>query len=195
MARVESGDAFAVVPSPVVDLVGRGDEVVRLQQFVRRACAHGGSFLIQGGPGAGKTALLEAIASGAAAEGIVVVGGSGLEDETGTSFSLLNLLLRPLRHHIPALDARHRTPLSMALGLGDMPTPAGLDVANAIVELLQIAGAARPLLVIVDDLSWVDRSSAAVLSFIARRLTGQQIGFLGASDPSLSSHFDGKGSP
>jgi DNA-binding CsgD family transcriptional regulator len=195
MARVESGDAFAVVPSPVVDLVGRGDEVVRLQQFVRRACAHGGSFLIQGGPGAGKTALLEAIASGAAAEGIVVVGGSGLEDETGTSFSLLNLLLRPLRHHIPALDARHRTPLSMALGLGDMPTPAGLDVANAIVELLQIAGAARPLLVIVDDLSWVDRSSAAVLSFIARRLAGQAIGFLGASDPSLSSHFDGKGIP
>ncbi len=195
MARAETGDAVAVVRAPAVELVGRSDEVTQVREFVRHACLHGGSFLIQGEPGAGKTALLETIAAGAMAEGVLVVGGSGSQDETGTGFSLLNLLLRPLRGHIPALDTRHRTPLSMALGLGDMPTPAGLDVANAIVELLQIASVARPLLVVVDDLPWVDRDSAAVLEFIARRLAGQAIGFLAASTPSLPSHFDGKGIP
>jgi DNA-binding CsgD family transcriptional regulator len=193
MARTEPGDAPAVVKSPFADLVGRDEEVARLQEFVRQARLHGGSFLIQGERGVGKSTLLEATARGAAAEGILVVGGAGLEDETDTGFSLLNLLLRPLRSHIPALDPRHRTPLSMALGLGDMPTPAGLDVANAIVELLQIASVDRPLLVIVDDLPRVDRSSAAVLGFIARRLAGRAIGFLAASNPSLPSHFDGTG--
>jgi DNA-binding CsgD family transcriptional regulator len=183
------------VPRSAVDLVGRGGDLQLLREFVQQASVRGGSFLVHGEPGAGKTALLEAAAACAAAEGIVVLGGAGLRDETDTNFSLLNLLLRPLRSHIPALNDRHRTPLSMALGLGDMPAPAGLDVANAIVELLQIACVARPLLMIVDDLHHVDRSSSDVLGFIARRLAGRAIGLLAASDPAQPSHFDGKGIP
>lgn len=35
-----------------------------------------------------------------------------------------------------------------------------------------------PMVVIVDDLPWLDRASAAVLGFVARRVRGAQIGFL-----------------
>src|ERR1043165_2463386 len=73
-----------------------------------------------------------------------------------------------------------REALEVALGFGFGPAPDRLTVSNATVELLNWAATSRPGLGIVDDLPWLDRASAAVLGFVARRLTGSRVGFLGA---------------
>ncbi len=58
--------------------------------------------------------------------------------------------------------------------------PDRLTVSNATVEVLNRAAASRPVLVVVDDLPWLDRASAAVLGFVTRRLAGGGVSFLGA---------------
>ena len=78
----------------------------------------------------------------------------------------------------------------MALGLGDGPPPDQLLVCNAAFSLLVNAGSRQPLLMIVDDLQWVDRASALVLGFVARRLHGTRVGFLAASRPRDESYFE-----
>ncbi len=54
-------------------------------------------------------------------------------------------------------------------------------VSNAALSVLRQAAEVRPLLLVVDDLQWLDRASADVLSFVARRLSGSRVGFLAAA--------------
>src|SRR5262249_57254302 len=51
------------------------------------------------------------------------------------------------------------------------------------------------VLVILDDLPWLDRASAGVLSFVARRLGGSQVGLIGASRTGEPLFFDHVGLP
>ena len=62
---------------------------------------------------------------------------------------------------------------------GDPPKPP--QVAQAALNLIRGTAAGRPLLLVVDDLQWMDRSSADVLSFVVRRLGGSRAGFLAAA--------------
>jgi hypothetical protein len=50
-----------------------------------------------------------------------------------------------------------------------------------------------PLLIVVDDLPWLDRATNAVLGFVARRLIGSRIGFLAASRAGAVSFFEPSG--
>jgi adenylate kinase len=47
---------------------------------------------------------------------------------------------------------------------------------------------ATPVLVVVDDLQWLDRASAVVLAFVARHVGGSRVGVLAAS-PGRGSEF------
>ena len=78
----------------------------------------------------------------------------------------------------------------MALGLGDGPPPAQLLVASAVLALLQQAAKEQPLLLIVDDLPWLDRANALVLGMVARRLAGLPVGLLAACRTGEPSFFD-----
>jgi hypothetical protein len=49
------------------------------------------------------------------------------------------------------------------------------------LTVLRHAAASGPVLVIVDDVPWLDRATAGVLGFVARRLAGSRAGFLAAS--------------
>jgi DNA-binding CsgD family transcriptional regulator len=53
----------------------------------------------------------------------------------------------------------------------------------------------QPLLLLIDDLQWIDRASAGVLGFVARRLTGSRIGFMAAYRSGWDSLFDRRGLP
>jgi DNA-binding CsgD family transcriptional regulator len=59
---------------------------------------------------------------------------------------------------------------------GVRPEPSAISVA--FLNALRTLTAREPLLVAVDDVQWLDRPSADVLAFAARRLGGEDVGFL-----------------
>jgi len=174
-------------------LFGRDKDLEVLHAFVGQSSADGGALVLSGAPGVGKTVLLEAVAAHSADAGLRVLRAAGAEFEADLSFAGLNQVLHPLFDGLEDLSPPQRTALGVALGLGDGPAPDQLVVCNAGLSLLAKAASKEPLLVIVDDLQWVDRASALVLGFVARRLHGTRVGFLAAFRSGGGSFFERSG--
>jgi hypothetical protein len=174
-------------------LFGRDKDLELLHAFVGQSSSDGGALVLSGAPGVGKTVLLEAVAAHSAGAGLRVLRAAGAEFEAGLSFAGLNQVLHPLFDGIEGLSPPQRAALEVALGLGDGPAPDRLVVGNAALSLLVRAASEEPLLVIVDDLQWVDRASALVLGFVARRLHGTRVGFLAALRSGDESFFERSG--
>ena len=181
------------LPGP--GLTGRDGDLDFLRGFFGQALVSGGALLLTGDPGVGKTALLDALADGAAAAGTMVLRVAGAEFEGDVSFSGLNQALFPLAGEFGELGAAHRDALLVALGFGTGPAPDRLLVSNAALALLRRVAARVPLLLVVDDLPWIDRASAGVLGFVARRLAGSRVGLLAACRTGAQSYFDRAGLP
>jgi DNA-binding CsgD family transcriptional regulator len=179
-------------------LVGRDAELGFLVEFFRQAAVSGGALFVSGDPGVGKTALLNALADSVSASGITVLRVAGAEFEGDVSFAGLNQALFGLLGGLDELGAAHQEALHVALGLGALgsgPAPDRLLVSNAALALLRRSAARVPLLLIVDDLPWIDRASADVLGFVARRLVGSRAGLLVACRTGAQSYFDRAGLP
>jgi DNA-binding CsgD family transcriptional regulator len=169
-------------------LPGRELDLDVIRTFVSGVADGGGALVLSGEPGVGKSALLDAAAGMAAEAGIRVLraAGAGFED---VSFAGLNQVLLPLRDEFGLLDALQRNALNVALGLDDGPPGDRLVVSNAALALLCRAAADRPVLVVVDDAPRLDRASALVLGFAARRLGGSRVGFLAAARSGAQGFF------
>lgn len=178
-----------------IDLFGRDAEFGLLRSFVDRAARSGGAMLLSGQAGVGKTTLLDAACAHAEGLGAGVVRASGAEFEAAHSFSTLHQAVFPLVGRLDALSSVHRAALGVALGLDEGSPPGLLVIANAALALLSQEAATRPVLLVVDDLPWVDRASAMVLAIIARRLAGIRVGFLAAFRSGEESFFDRAGLP
>lgn len=173
-------------------LLGRDDELTRLDALI---AADGGCLLLSGDTGIGKSALLEATATQASAAGSLVLRAVGSEFESDLSYAALNQLLLPLHQGIRELGAIHRDALSVALGLDGGPSAERMVVSTAALLLLGQAAVQRPVIVVVDDVHWLDRSSATVLRFIARRLAGSGVAMLVAVRTGEAGPFDPTGLP
>ena len=86
-------------------LVGRLEELEFLQAFVRDTAVNGGTLLVSGGPGVGKTTLLDAAEQYARASGTTVVRVVATELEGELSYAALNQALYPLLEHRSARRA------------------------------------------------------------------------------------------
>ena len=186
------GDPFEYGASDA--LVGRAKQVERICKFLA-AGDRGGALLLSGQVGVGKTALLNAAAGVASSAGTRVLRAAGVEFEADVSYSALNQLLFPLSGAFDDLDGAHREALRVAVGFGSGPPPDRLVVSSATLMLLRGAATAEPLLLVVDDLPWMDRASAAVLGFVARRLDGSRVSFLGAMRSGSETFFNRGGLP
>ena len=189
MTRDEKASA-ALPGHGVATLVGRDSELALVGAFLDQAAAEGGALLLTGDPGVGKTMLLDAAATTAGAAGTRVLRVAGAEFGGEANFSALSDLLRPVlddRGHLSELNQRA---LNVTLGLGHGAPPERLVQANAVLALLRHVSAAGPVLLVADDLPWLDRPSAMVLGLVARRLTGTRIGFLGAARPEEEGFFE-----
>jgi len=180
---------------PAGRLIGRSSELAAVGAFLDQARSDGAALLIFGEPGAGKTALLDAAAEMALAAGTRVLRVAGAEFEAEISFAGLHQALLPLHAEFTSLSRPHQEALNVALGFGTGRTPDRLLVSNAALMMLRRAAAARPVLVAVDDLPWLDRVSAGVLGFVARRLADSSVGFLATSRPGEESFFERVGLP
>ncbi|MEV4620763.1 LuxR C-terminal-related transcriptional regulator [Asanoa sp. NPDC049573] len=150
-------------------LYGRTREQNHIQQLVAAA---GGAVVLRGGPGIGKTALLDWAAGLPAAR---VLRGSGVEFEAELPFAGLSQLLRPVLDRLDRLPGPQRAAVSGAFGLARGEAADRLLVGFGVLSLLAEAAADGPLLCLVDDAHWLDAVSADALLFAARRLSGEGV--------------------
>ncbi|MFD7813914.1 ATP-binding protein [Streptomyces sp. NPDC059785] len=170
MDRRSSADGQAVrTGAGGQTVIGRDEELRLLRGLLTNAATGNGSaLLISGSAGVGKSALLRRLSADAAAQHFRVLRTSGVETEQWLPFAALQLLLQPASREIEKLPAPHRLALSGAFGATEAE-PHIYRVGLAVLELLADAAERRPLLLLVDDLQWIDTSSRDVLRFVSRR--------------------------
>ncbi|RPE46057.1 regulatory LuxR family protein [Streptomyces sp. Ag109_O5-1] len=150
-------------------MIGRDGELRTLRGLLAdTAGGNGSTLLVHGAAGVGKSALLRTIGAEATESGFKVLRTSGVEPEQWLPFAALQLLLQPLARGVEDLSAPYRSALSGVFGVRDTE-PEIYQVGLAVLELLADAASRQPLLLLVDDLQWIDTSSRDVLKFVARR--------------------------
>src|SRR5579864_3790719 len=171
-------------------LAGRGPESARLDRLLADARAGQSAVLVlRGEPGIGKTALLGYAAERAA--GLQVVRAAGAASEMELPFASLHQLCGPLLGGLGRLPPPQRDALGTAFGLCAGAQPDRFLIGLAVLSLLSDTAEERPLLCLVDDAQWLDRSSAQVLAFVARRLQAESVALLFAErEPGEPGEFD-----
>ena len=161
-------------------LVGRDAELGKLADVLARAgSGTSAAAVIRGEAGFGKTALLDAVAARARAGGWTTLNVRGIESEAALASAGLLGALTPLRGDLDSVPAAQADALVAALGWGTATTSGDrFLVGAATLSLLAAAATRAPILVVVDDVQWVDVESASALTFAARRLGHDQIAFV-----------------
>lgn len=175
-------------------ILGREAELKALTGFLGHAFLSGGTLLVTGEAGLGKTALLDVIA-GRAARKARVLRAPGCEFETGLSYAGLHLLLLPVAEEMSRLAEADRAALGTALGSLRGEPPGRLPLTGAMLSLVDRLTATAPLLLVVDDVQWMDRASVVALSLVARRLGGRPCGLLLSQRTGYESFFDARSVP
>src|SRR5262249_15214999 len=139
----------------------------------------GRALVVRGEAGVGKSALLDYLA-GAAAD-MRVARAVGVESEMELAFASLHLLCAPLLDRLEGLPGPQRDALGAAFGVREGAAPDRVLVGLAVVALRAEVAEDRPLLCLVDDAQWLDRASAQVLAFAARRLLAEPVGLVFAA--------------
>jgi len=173
-------------------LVGRDRECEALDRLLSEArVAHSGVLALVGEPGIGKTALLEYAVEHS--EGMRVLQVRGIESESVVPFGGLLQLLRPGLGLLDRIPTPQADALAAALALQPSSTHGRFAVGAATLSLLATYAEDGPVLVVVDDVHWLDESSAEALLFAVRRLVADPIAVLLAvrdDEPSLLDSSD-----
>ncbi|MEU8976206.1 AAA family ATPase [Streptomyces monashensis] len=162
-------------------LAGREEELSALTEAFQRA--DGGqpsTMLIAGEAGVGKSRLVSEFAAQLPASTWQLTGACLEIGETGLPFAPFTAILRELVRSIGVEEVRHMLPNGETGELGRLlpslsrPHSANeTDLARArlfeqFLALLQALGQRAPVLLVVEDVHWADRSSLDLLAFIIR---------------------------
>jgi hypothetical protein len=169
--------AASPAPGRGLNLLGRAAECGLLERLVEDVRAgESRALVLHGEPGVGKTALLEYVAE--QASGCRVLSASGVQSEMELAFAALHQLCAPLLGQVDGLPPPQAAALRITFGLSLGPVPDRFLVSLAVLGLLSEVAAERPLVCLVDDEHWLDRASAQVLAFVARRLGAESVGLV-----------------
>ena len=163
-------------------VLGRERELQAVASFLDTLGERGpAACVLEGEAGIGKTVLWREGVAHARASAVRVLACAPAAAEAGLSYSALADLLAGIEPGVlAALPAPQRNALEVAL-LRAAPADALAGqraIATAVVSVLDRLASPAPLVVAIDDVQWLDRPSARVLEFAARRLEGRPIGFL-----------------
>jgi DNA-binding CsgD family transcriptional regulator len=170
-------------------LADRETERARLDQLLAAARLGRSSMLVlRGEAGIGKSALLDYAAE--RAEGCRILRATGAEWEMELPFAGLHQLCAGLLDGRERLPVPQRDAVATAFGVSSGSPPDRFLVGLAVMSLMSAAAEERPLICIIDDVQWLDRSSAQALAFVARRLDVESVVLLFAvRDPGGPEEF------
>jgi DNA-binding CsgD family transcriptional regulator len=163
------------------EVIGRDEELGAIEAFLAAAEQGPAALVLSGEPGLGKTILWEAGIGRAAERSYRVLTCRGVEAEASFAFAgLSELLTGVLEEAAPALAPPRRRALEVALLLAepDEIAPETLVIGLAVLDVLHDLAQRGPIVVAVDDVQWLDPSSAAVLQVALRRLREERVGLL-----------------
>lgn len=164
----------------------RSDQVIGRDELLGRArdqLSGGGSVLLHGPPGIGKSTMLRALGAEYANSARTVLRCSATESESHLPFlALVDLLGLVADEVADALPLPQRAALEAALtGRAESSLHQdGLALRLAVLSVLRALAVKGPVLLVADDLQWLDAPSAELLGFAARRLGGMPVRMLGA---------------
>ncbi|MGV9249241.1 ATP-binding protein [Streptomyces sp. NPDC003710] len=162
----------------------RPDVVIGREELLagaREQLAGGGSVLVHGPAGIGKSTVLRSLAAEYGEAVRTVLRCSATESESHLPFlalaDLLGLVVDEVADRLPAPQ---RTALESALtGRGESSLQRdGLALRLAVLSTLRALAARGPVLIVADDLQWLDPASTELLGFAARRLGGTPVQML-----------------
>ena len=185
-------------------IVGRADELARLMAHVDRAVAgRSSAVLLAGDAGVGKTRLLDELTVRAAERGVRVLTGHCVDlGDVGLPYLPFVDLLRPVAGEpdlAPVSSANPALAALLAGRPGSLPPvpPAGegrdlsrplpnraapqpvddgrLQLFESVAGLICEVAAAGPLLVVLEDVHWADRSSRDLLRYLLARLVDEPV--------------------
>jgi predicted ATPase len=157
----------------VSEIVGRDAEFASLYAFVSERRRGVAALVVEGEAGIGKSTLWEAGLEYARAQRLTVVTSRPAEAERRVGYAGLGDLFEGVIDDVlPALLPPRRRALEVALlreGASGDPVDRR-TLAVAVRDALQLLSEQAPLLVAVDDVPWLDRSTSRALAFATRRL-------------------------
>jgi DNA-binding CsgD family transcriptional regulator len=167
-------------------IAGRTEELAALERLLDDTASGPAALILEGEPGIGKTTLLDAARELARARRFTVLTARPAPAEIRLAHAGLADLLEPVEpREIEALPGAQRDALDAALlrnDAGAHPGPDRRAVAAALLTLIEQLARTSPVLIAIDDLQWLDPSSAAAVTFALRRVTGT-IGLVAARHP------------
>jgi tetratricopeptide (TPR) repeat protein len=174
-------------------VVGREEEIASLATAAKRVASGEGRevLLIAGEPGQGKTTLVSEIARRAHEDGMTVLLGR-CDEEVGAPYRPFHEALTHyvahaeealLRSHVAAHGGElARLVPALQQRLGDLPAPQSTDpdterylLYAAAAGLLEQAAAGAPMLLVLDDLHWVDKPSLQLLRHVVANTSAARL--------------------
>jgi DNA-binding CsgD family transcriptional regulator len=159
------------------EIVGRDAELQTISSFVEHS-RPSGVLLIEGEPGIGKTTLWSAGVEAARGRGCAVLLASPAEKETTFSYSVVSDLFADVPNEVLAgLPGPQRRALEIALLIRDSdgPPPEQHTLGVSLLGVMRALSTSSPLVLAMDDVQWLDPSSAAMIEFAVRRLRDEQV--------------------
>ncbi|MFV2112508.1 helix-turn-helix transcriptional regulator [Micromonospora sp. LOL_025] len=166
-------------------LVGRADLVTTVRSVLLDDVTQGNTaaVFLTGESGVGKTRLLREVGTRLRDAGALVLTGSCLDIGDASPLHPLLQALRRLDAELTGSEARTSSAVRGLLRVFAEET-AGPDGAGALLERvsrgLHLIAEGRPLVLVLDDLQWVDRSTRQLLLYLLAGLGDLQLSVLAA---------------
>jgi DNA-binding CsgD family transcriptional regulator len=168
-------------------LLEREAELAALDEFLQ----HGGTVLVEGGAGLGKSSLLEVACRRAVGLGHDVLRARGSQLEAGFPFGVVRQLFE---RRLTSAEGSERDALLAGpagavrpLLLGEVGETAASDTSFAVLHGLYWLAAnlsdRRPVMIAVDDAHWADEPSLRWLAYLAPRIEGLALATIVALRP------------
>ena len=154
------------------EIVGRDTELAAVSHFFERSADGIRALVLEGAAGIGKSTLWVAAVEIAHSRGARVLSSRPAEAESELDFAGLSDLFEDILEDVlPSLTPPRRRALEIALLIEEATEPADARALGVAVRTaLETLAAGDPLILAIDDVQWLDPSSARALSFALRRL-------------------------